>query len=82
MAQWGTRSVDDEDPWCPYVGLEDGHRLARLHQQGLVIAQASESGDDGVIALPIAGRLAGAAIDDQLTGLLRHLGIEVVHQHA
>ena len=37
--------------------------------------------DDGVEALPVARRLADAAVDDELLRPLRDLGIEVVHQH-
>ena len=37
--------------------------------------------DDAVEALPVARGAADAAVDDELAGLLRHVGIEVVHQH-
>jgi len=33
-------------------------------------------------ALVVSRRLAGAAVDDQLLGLLGHLAVEVVEQHA
>ena len=35
-----------------------------------------------MVARPVAGRLAGAAVDDELLGMLGHLGVEVVLQHA
>ncbi len=31
---------------------------------------------------PVAGGLAGSAVDDEVFGALGHFGIEVVHQHA
>ena len=64
------------------VRAEDAHRLARLHQQRLVVAQLAQRAHDGVEALPVARRLADAAVDDQVLGPLGHLGVEVVHQHA
>ena len=38
--------------------------------------------DDAVEALPVARGAADAAIDHQLVRVLRHVGIQVVHQHA
>ena len=38
--------------------------------------------DNLVEALPVARRAPHAAIDHELAGALRHLGIEIVHQHA
>ena len=32
-------------------------------------------------ASQLAGRAAGAAVDDQVLGVLGDLGVEVVHQH-
>ncbi len=58
------------------------HRFARLHDQGLVVLQTLQSGHDRFIALPGAGRLAGASIDDQILRLLGHFRVEIVHQHA
>ncbi|KAG1539395.1 hypothetical protein G6F50_014514 [Rhizopus delemar] len=64
------------------MGLEHADRLARLHQQGLVVVQVGERFDDLVIAVPIAGGAADAAIDHQFLGVLGHVRVEVVHQHA
>ncbi len=61
---------------------EHADRLARLHQQRLVVGERLEGADDRVVRLPAAGRLAGAAIDDEVLRTLGHLGVEVVHQHA
>jgi hypothetical protein len=60
---------------------EHADRLARLHQQGLVVAQPAELGDDGVEGLPAARRATGAAVDDQVLGILGHIWVEVVHEH-
>ncbi len=64
------------------MGAEDPDRLARLHQQRLVVAQPAQRLHDPVEGFPVARGAADAAIDDQLLRLLRHLGIEIVHQHA
>ncbi|MCY1397970.1 hypothetical protein D9M71_129940 [compost metagenome] len=64
------------------VGLEHADRLAGLHQQGLVFVQFLQGLDDLVVALPVARRATDAAVDHQFLRVLRHLGVEVVHQHA
>jgi hypothetical protein len=61
---------------------EHAHRLARLHQQRLVVAQLAQRLEDGVEGLPVARRLADAAIDNQRVRVLGHGGVEVVLQHA
>ena len=44
----------------------DADRLARLHQQRLVVAQRAQRADDRVEGLPGARRPAGAAVDDEM----------------
>ena len=73
--------VGDQHPRRPLVGAEDADRLARLHQQGLVVPEVAEAGHDGVERRPAAGRLAPTAVDDQLVGMLGDLRVDVVHQH-
>ena len=73
--------VGDEHARRVLVRAEDAHRLARLHEQRLVVLQPLQRGDDGVVALPVARRLADAAVHDQLLRPLGHFRIEVVHQH-
>jgi hypothetical protein len=63
------------------VGLEDGHGLPGLHQQRLVVAEGAQRREDRVEAFPVARRLADPAVDHQLRGVLRDLGIEVVLDH-
>ena len=81
-------------PFAHQVGVGDEHarrhlvrgkhrdRLARLHQQRFVAAQPLQLAHDGVVALPVARRLADAAVDDQIRGPLGVFRIEVVHQAA
>ena len=64
------------------VGAEDGDGLAALHQQRFVGFQIFEGAQDGVETLPIASRLAAAAVDDQMLGIKGHLGVQVVLEHA
>ena len=73
--------VGDEHPRRPLVGAEDADRLARLHQQRLIVLQNPEAGYDGVEGRPAAGGLAAAAVDDELVGMLGDLRVDVVHQH-
>ena len=41
-----------------------------------------QGADQGVEGRPVARRLAGAAVDDQVLRALGHVGVEVVHEHA
>src|SRR5690606_9768612 len=49
---------------------------------GFVVFQAGQGLDDLVVALPVARGAADAAVHHQLLGVLGHLRVEVVHQHA
>ena len=68
-------------PRGPLVRLEHADRLAGLHEHRLVALEAREGADHRVERRPVAGGLAGAAVDDQLVGMLGDVGVEVVHQH-
>jgi hypothetical protein len=61
---------------------EHADRLARLDEQSLVLLEPLQRRDDPVEALPVAGRPADAAIDDQLLRRLGDAGIEIVLKHA
>ena len=74
--------VGDEHARRPLVGAEDADGLARLHEQRLVGLEVLERAHDRVERLPVAGGLAGAAVDDEVLGALGDLGVEVVHEHA
>ena len=73
--------IGDQNPGRIRVGLEHTHRLARLHQQGLVRLQPFQRGDDLVEILPRPRRAPDAAINDQFMRVLGHVGVQVVHQH-
>ena len=73
--------VGDQHPRRLLVRPEHPDRLAALDQQGLVVLEPPERRDDPLVALPVAGRLAAAAVDDQLLRPLGDRGVEVVHQH-
>ncbi|MNC46017.1 hypothetical protein D3C75_950120 [compost metagenome] len=64
------------------MGTEDGHRFAGLNQQRFIVRKRGQRLDYCVIASPVAGRFTNAAIDNQLPGMLCHLGVQIVHQHA
>ena len=74
--------VGEQHARRPLVRAEDADRLARLDEHRLVVLQRGERAHHRVEARPVAGGLAGAAVDDELVGVLGHLGIEVVHEHA
>jgi hypothetical protein len=63
------------------VGSYHTHRLARLHQKGLVVFQIQKAAHDGVEAVPVAGRLAPAAVDHQFVRLFAVFRIKVVAEH-
>ena len=62
--------------------LEHADRLARLHQQRLVVVELAQRREDRVEARPVARRAADAAVDDETLRILGNLRIEVVLQHA
>jgi hypothetical protein len=64
------------------VGAEHAHRLAALDQQRLVTFEPPQRLHDALVAIPVARRLAGAAVDDQLVRPLGDGRVQVVHQHA
>ena len=74
--------VRDQHARRPRVRAEDADRLAGLHQQRLVGLERTQRVDDRVERLPRSRGAARAAVDHQIVGPLRDLGIEVVHEHA
>ena len=56
------------------MGAEHADRLARLHQQRLVVLQPLQRRDDPVEALPVPRGPADPAIDDQVLRPLGDLG--------
>jgi hypothetical protein len=73
--------IGDEDPRRPRMGAHDPDRLARLHQQRLVVGEGAQFADDRVERLPRTRGAAGPTVDDEVVRVLGHLGIEVVHEH-
>ena len=73
--------VGDQHARRPLVGAEDADRLAALHEHRLVVGQGGQRAHEGVVGLPVARGLAGAAVHHQLGGVLGVLRVEVVHQH-
>ncbi len=63
------------------MSLEYAHRFPRLHQKRLIVLQALETLDDGMITFPVSGGLSRAAVDDQFLWFLRDLLIQIVVQH-
>src|SRR5690606_31102175 len=59
----------------------DTDRLAALDQQGFVVTERAQGLEDAVVALPVAGGAADAAVDHQLARVLRHVRIQVVLDH-
>ena len=61
--------VGDEHPRRPLVGAQHADWTTGLHEQRLVALEVGEGTDDGLEAAPVAGRLAGAAVDHELVWL-------------
>ena len=73
--------VGDQHARRPLVGAHDADRLAALHEHRLVVGEGGQGAHQGVVRLPVARGLAGAAVHHQLGGVLGVLRVEVVHQH-
>ena len=61
--------------------LEHADRFARLDQQRLVLIEFTQRLQDGFEAIPVARRLADAAVDDQCVRVLSNLRVQVVLHH-
>ncbi len=73
--------VGDEHARRVLVRAEDADRLARLDEQGFLIAQPFERFDNLVEARPVARSAADPAIDDEALRVLSDVRVEIVHQH-
>ena len=73
--------VGDEDAGGVGMRPDHPHRFAALDEEGLVVPQVAQGGDDPVVARPVARGLPGPAVDDQVLRPLGDLWIEVVHEH-
>src|SRR5262245_50663256 len=62
-------------------GSKDADRFPGLDQQRLIIFEILQRRDDRMICLPAARGPAGPAVYDEIPRILRHVLIEVVHQH-
>ena len=67
--------IAEENARCVLVRTKNGDRFAGLYQEGLITFQGAEGFDDSVEAIPVAGGLSCAAIDDQVLRLFGHIGI-------
>ena len=74
--------VGDQHTRRVFVRAEHAHGLAGLDKQRLVRFQAPQRGQDGLEAVPVARRLANAAVDHQGVGVFGHLRVQVVLEHA
>ena len=75
-------AVGDQHARRVFMRGKHAHRLARLHQQSLVVAQIGQRFDDAVKTVPVARGAANAAIHHQFLGPLGNIRVQVVHQHA
>ena len=73
--------IGDQHARSIFVGAKYAHRFARLHQQGFIIIQIAQGGDDFIKILPRARGAADAAIHHQFMRVFGHIGMQVVHQH-
>ena len=73
--------IGDQHARCVLMCAEHAHRLARLHQQGFIVVQRLQRGDDAVEIFPRPGGAADAAVDHQLMRVFGDIGMQVVHQH-
>ncbi len=73
--------VRDQDARRVGMRAEDGHGLARLDEERLLVAEALELAEDRLEALGVARGFTGAAVDDEVLAALGHVGGEVVQEH-
>ena len=73
--------VGDQHARRVRVGLEHAHRLARLHEQRLAVAQAHQLALDRLERGRVARRLADPAVDDEVLRALGDVRVQVVLEH-
>src|SRR5581483_8565209 len=73
--------IGDQDARRHRMRSENTYRLARLHEQRLVILQPLEAFYYALEALPVASRLSSPAVNNQIGRPLRYVRIQIVHQH-
>src|SRR5829696_26304 len=61
---------------------EDSDGLSTLNEQRLVVTEHEELAHDRLERGVASGGLSRAAVHDQLLGMLRNIGVEVVEQHS
>src|SRR3954447_20085165 len=64
------------------MGPEHPDRFARLNEQCLVVLQLAQRADDRVKRLPVSRGASGPTVNNESVRILRHVGIEIVHEHA
>ena len=79
---WDEIRIRDQDAGGVLVGAEDADGFAGLHEQGFIVVQGFQRGDDAVEILPRPRGAADAAIDHQFMRVFGDVGMQVVHQHA
>ena len=79
---WNEERVRDQHPGRCDRRAKDSDRLAGLHEQRLVVVELQQLAHDRPQRLVRPCRLARSAVDHELLGLLRHLAVEIVEQHA
>src|SRR5690606_6740818 len=60
---------------------EHAYRLARLHEQRLILVQCLEGSYDAVKIIPGPCSPSDTAIDHQLVRIFGYIRIKIVHQH-
>ena len=73
--------IGDQHAWAVFECSENTDRFAGLNQQSFIIIQVFQTAHDGMVAIPVAGGLAGTAVNYQLFRFFGYLGIEIVFQH-
>ncbi|CAN0622259.1 protein of unknown function [Burkholderia multivorans] len=73
--------VRDQHARCILVRAEHADRLARLHEQRLVLVQILQRREDLVVAIPVARRAADAAVYDKCVRVLGDFRVQVVLDH-
>ena len=84
MADPPVQAVNLVDYGVEVLGPVDhgfAHSIYFFDPNGVRLELTAQLADDGVERLPAARRPPRAAVDDEVVGVLGHVGIEVVHQH-
>src|SRR5437667_3815850 len=75
-------AVDNQDPRCHPMSLEDRHRLPALDKKSVLLPQLLERSLDRLKSFPCSSGSSCSTVDDQLIRVFRHIRLQNIVEHS